>query len=927
MMNRTRWITGAVLAAALLMVKAPAVHAQAVQPLGFFYTAVPTPSAYPVDWQSTQSLTFMQVFNPNNVPITGYFFAALLVGNTVVGQTDPKFHAFTQGPTILQTPQQVFWKTLKLTGKTREVFDRTGRLPDGTYTVQIFFFNGQTVTGIPVPPAQTSAQFTVSFPKPPSLLAPMDRGVVKIPTPVFQWQPIFDATGQQPDYLFRLVEILPGQTPLRAIEANRPLFETFVSATPTLTYPAEAPLLQPDHAYAWRVQAVTQSSVPVGTPSNGPTVLQTFGQNEGRSQVYTFTVSIPGRHAIDATSLPASAPGDAPGGGPGGAPGSGPGGAPKGDSRYGGAGPDDGHSPTEPQLGNFADRILHLLVSAWRPGDRGNVARVHLAWKEQPAPDASPSGGDAPPSPGDAAPPGGDATPDTPGPAGLGPMWARLHGNASFASEAYSHDGYGTPSRPDRSARVVTGLSLGLLQDQLRVPINALVSGDQVSFRQNINQVSLMPKFEWAGMMAGNFAPQYSDFTLADATLLGGGIDLTPGRWHLGFVDGRARKAITPSATELVQPQFARNVVAGHVGYGNPQANNVDFGVMQATDDKGSLSHPDSTLLVTPEGNTVYSLRGQGALPGQHLVARVETAFSRYNRDLRAAAGDVSGRAVGLDLARQTGATETAARVEYLNGGFMSLGNSGITGDRVGFTLSEKAQMDHGKLMVNAVTGWRNDAVSDVVASPTKRWNLTLNSSWQALQSFGADVQMAFYTTNTGGADSTGSMDNTTRLFSVAPRWTVPVGRLKNTLTGSVVVQSSNNSAHSLVPVYDTNSLALLANWTGAVSSYWSLNLSGNYTRTDFQVAVTEVSIFGPGITLNTRDSRLQGTLQLQVTRSRTGNSGVDTEAAPHLDMRWSFARNQALVLKGNYRKYQYANPGLAEFNERLASLEYTTTL
>ncbi len=915
MKNRTRWLAAAALAASLLLVKTPAAHAQALQPLSFFYTAVPTPSAYPADWQSTPSLTFMQVFNPNNVPITGYFFAALLVGNTVVGQTDPTIHFFPLGATILQTPQQVYWKTLKLTGRTREVFDRTGRLPDGTYTVQIFFFNGQTVTGIPVPPAQTSAQFTVSFPKPPSLLAPMDGSVVRIPTPVFQWQPIFDATGLQPDYLFRLVEILPGQTPLRAVEANRPVYESFVSATPTFTYPAEAPLLQPDHAYAWRVQAVTQSSAPAGTPSSGPTVLQPFGQNEGRSQVYTFTVSIPGRHAIDQAALPAAAPGAEPGG------------ARKGESRYGEAVPGDEASAAEPQLGNFADRILHLLAAAWRPGDLGTVARAHLAWKEQPAPDATPSGGDASPTPGDATPPTGDGTPGTPGPAGLGPMWARLHGTASLASEAYSHDGYGTPTRPDRSARVVSGLSLGLLQDRLRVPIDALVSGDQVSFRQNINQVSLTPRFEWAGLMAGNFAPQYSEFTLEDATLLGGGFDLSPGRFHLGLVDGRSQKAITPSATQLVQPQFSRNVVAGHVGYGNPQADNVDFAVMQAMDDKGSLGRTDSTLLATPEGNTVYSLRGQGALPGEHLVARVETAFSRYNRDRRAAGGEVNGRAVGLDLARQTGATETAARVEYLNGGFMSLGNSGITGDRVGFMLSEKAQMAQGKLMLSGATGWRNDAVSDVVASPTKRWNLTLNGTWQVLQNFGADVQTAFYTTSTGATDSTGNMDNTTRLFSVAPRWTVPVGRLKNTLTGSVVVQSSSNSRHGPAPIYDTNSLALLANWTGAVSSLWSLNLSGNYTRTDFQVAVTEVSIFGPGITWNSRNSRLQGNLQLQVTRSRTGNSGVDTEAAPHLDMRWSFARNQALVLKGNYRGYRYANPALAEFNERLASLEYTTTL
>lgn len=953
--------------AALLLVAAGArrADAQSATPLGMFVQTYPTPSAYPADWQATQSLAQAQIFNSNNVPVTGFLFGAILIGNTVVGQTDNQFQYFPTGVTILDTPRQVKWGTLKLTGKTREVFERTGRLPDGTYRVQLLFVNGQTLTGIPVPFSEGSSSFTVSFPKPPALIAPSDRAVVKIATPVFQWQPVFDATGTQPDYLFRLVEILPGQMALRAIEANRPVFETTISGsvTPTLTYPAEAPLLQPGRAYAWRVQAVTESQTLPGAPAQ-TTVYQPFGQNEGRSSVYTFTAAIPGRHAIDQGALPDGAIGAA---GPGGAPGANPGVA-RGAGKYDETGEDDTFRPTAPTLGNFADRLLHALVSTWSPdGKHGApLARISSSWKKDQQPSGGSSGtsggssgtsggssgasggtsgtsGDTPPaSGGEAAPSTGDANagaaPGTPvdpnalPPAepegGLGPQWLRLHGTASLTSEAYSHDGYGTPSRPDRSARVVTGLNVGLLQDKLRVPIDALVSGDQVSFRQNINQVGLMPRFEWAGLMAGNFSPQYSNFTLADATVLGGGFDLTPKKWRIGFVDGRARKAIAPSETELVQPQFSRDVTAGHLGYGDPQANNLDFAIMRARDDSGSLGKIDSTLLVTPEGNTVYSLRGQGVMPGRHLTARLETAFSKYDRDRRADVGSVDGRAIGLDLARETGSSQTGARFEYLNGGFMSLGNSGITGDRIGVTLSQRALLMQGKLTLDGSAGWRNDAVSDVVTSPTKRKNFALTGSWTASERFGTDAQMSIYTTNADAADSTGfNMDNTTRLYSVTPHVLLPVGRFRNTLSGSAVVQVSDNSTDAPVPAYDTKSLSLLANWSGAFNNFWSVNFTGNYTKTDFEIGVTEVSIFGPGITWNTPDARFQGTVQLQVTRSRTGNAGVDTEAAPRLDVRWSFAKKQALVLKGNFRRYKYADPTVAQFNERLASLEYVTNL
>src|SRR4029079_6805439 len=117
-------------------------------------------------------------------------------------------------------------------------------------------------------------------------------------------------------------------------------------------------------------------------------------------------------------------------------------------------------------------------------------------------------------------------------------------GNAAVTGETYSHDGSGSPTRPFHSRRLNTQLSFGLLGDRVRVPLDALVSEDQVSFRQNINQVALHPQFSGAGLQAGHCSPQFSTFTLADATLLGAGFELTPKKWRIGFADGTARQAI-----------------------------------------------------------------------------------------------------------------------------------------------------------------------------------------------------------------------------------------------------------------------------------------------------------------------------------------------------------------------------------------------
>src|SRR5207244_13188398 len=140
---------------------------------------------------------------------------------------------------------------------------------------------------------------------------------------------------------------------------------------------------------------------------------------------------------------------------------------------------------------------------------------------------------------------------------------------------------------------------------------------------------------------------------LADATIRGVGLALTPRRWHLRVATGRIRKAIGVDPLVAVQPQFARNVIAGRIGYGDPLANTVEVSVLRAKDSAKSLEDPDTTLIVTPEANTVYALRTQGVLPRMHLRAQLEGALSQYNHDQRADYPDVHGHACVVTLVRE----------------------------------------------------------------------------------------------------------------------------------------------------------------------------------------------------------------------------------------------------------------------------------
>jgi len=885
--------------------------------IGGILTAVPRPSAYPADWQNTPTLATMLIVS--STPVTCYLevFLSSDKGN---GVSTPKFQYVPTGSTNYYTQHLTNWN-LHLTGKMKEGFDRTGRLPDGTYVLTVHCFNVMTVSGQPLPDLFASTTFTLSVPQPPNLLYPTNESVVVASNPVFQWTPSIRASGSQPAYRFRLVEMLPGQTPLRAVEGNVPLLETSVESGTALSYPSSVPQLVNGRQYAWRVQSIEPVSAQL--PQD---VILPVGTNEGKSQIFTFTyhsnLATSGSQAGSLGAAPSAghASSDSPAPTPDGLP----------------------RSPGFGGLRNFADRLVQKMAGRWsasqsRAAPRAGFANA-ISTREDPAASTGPvtlaaasdSGGAAVAAPADTAapatPPPAPEAAQTPPDQGLGPQWLKLHGTASVADETYSRDGSGTATRPFHSARVTTGLSFGLMNDRVRMPFDALVSGDQVSFRENINQFALHPQFNWAGLEAGNFAPQYSTFTMADAMVQGAGFELTPRKWRIGFADGRARKAIAADPSVAIQPQFARNILAGRVGYGDPLNNTVEVSVLHAKDNRNSLGASDSLLEVTAEANTVYGMKAQGVLPRRHLKAQVEGAWSLYDRDQRADNPSLKGRAVALKLFRETVLTSVGASFEVLEGGFMSLGNSGITNDRRDFGLTGRAQIPSGKLSLNANAGWRTDNVSKVMLAGTERRNYSLNAAWLPRPNFGTDFQLGYMSDDVGTSDSVASTSNITRVVAISPHLTYAARGVQQTLSGSATIQSSDNNTTAPFPLTSSRSLCLVANWSAAVSPLLALTLGGNYNRTDLQIAVSEISAFGPGFVWSLPHARLATSAQLDFTRSRTGNRGTDTEFAPRCELRWQATAHHALIARGNFRRYRYA-VGTPEFDERMASLEYAVTL
>ncbi len=346
---------------------------------------------------------------------------------------------------------------------------------------------------------------------------------------------------------------------------------------------------------------------------------------------------------------------------------------------------------------------------------------------------------------------------------------------------------------------------------------------------------------------------------------------------------------------------------------------------MRAKDDRNSLR--DSTLEVTAQSNTVYGMKAQGILPRQHLRAQIETGLSRFDREIRSNDNpNLTGKAVALRLFRETVLTSVGASLEVLGGGFMSLGNSGITNDRRDIGFTGRAQLPSGKLSVNLNAGWRNDNVSEVMLAETARRNYTVNAGWLPVTNFGTDLQFGFTTCDVDSSPSVSSSSNITRLVAISPHVSYRAAGIQQGLTASAMVQSSANTTSAPVILGNTHGLTLAANWSASITPLFALTFGGNYNRTDLDVAVTEISAFGPGFVWSQPNARLATSAQMDFSRSRTGNFGTDTQFAPRCEVRWQTSPHHALIVRGNFRRYRFG-AGAPEFNERLASLEYAVTL
>lgn len=134
----------------------------------------------------------------------------------------------------------------------------------------------------------------------------------------------------------------------------------------------------------------------------------------------------------------------------------------------------------------------------------------------------------------------------------------------------------------------------------------------------------------------------FSSYTLAGHVFLGGGVDLTPGKWKISAMYGRLRKAVQFDNDTLLNDtlQYTRAAYK-RMGYGlkvgyDDNGNAIAMSIFAAKDDVNSLlpsGLPQSQL--TPQQNVAVSLNVRKKILKRFFVEG-EYAVSALNKDIRA---------------------------------------------------------------------------------------------------------------------------------------------------------------------------------------------------------------------------------------------------------------------------------------------------
>jgi hypothetical protein len=518
-----------------------------------------------------------------------------------------------------------------------------------------------------------------------------------------------------------------------------------------------------------------------------------------------------------------------------------------------------------------------------------------------------------------------------------------LTGSIVTSAENYSIPGLDT-HRPANTARMYFNPTLTLYGVQL--PFSVVLSTNERSYNQPFNQFGVSPRYKSVTAHAGYRSLRFSEFTLSDAVILGGGAEFD-GEWlRAGAIYGRFRRAIGEDTTRGIRAVYKRMGYAANVGLGSRQ-NGIDFNFVHAWDDSTSIGRTPLQTTVLPEENLTIGTTGRISLVGNRLAIDGELAGSFLTRDLYQPAvenADVVSVTDGIYDTRLSTRLTTALRIgaawneqtwslrtEYarVEPEFESAGAQYTMNDREDITIAPNLRLADGAFRVGGSVGFRSDNLLEDRAYTTRRVIGSANVNWMPSQTFGLDANYSNYSMANASAglvlNDTSRVENVSESYSIAPRLSFATADMQHFVMLFATRQLFTDRNVLTGANSDNDVLTILLSWTGSLQS--GLGLQGSLQFTEVHTAFVTNIIRGitAGVSHPFFENALMADLSYTLNLTQSGSaSDTDMQHLLTLAARWRISGADALDLRFQYNSYDASDIARRSYSGTTTRLQYT---
>jgi hypothetical protein len=494
----------------------------------------------------------------------------------------------------------------------------------------------------------------------------------------------------------------------------------------------------------------------------------------------------------------------------------------------------------------------------------------------------------------------------------------------------------------------------------LNINFDFLLSTEESSARQSLDQIAIHPEWSWGRADIGDFSPSLSEFTLNGITIRGGGVGINPGIFRMAVIGGLTRRAVEGFAADAA---FERAIAAGRIGIGTEGGDFFDITVLRARDNSSSLNTPersdslnmhDSTsvmdslykstqtdpFLIKPEENLVAGINTGFSLFDGLLTFRGEAAGSMYTSDMHASeitdTSALKNKSISklkdLYTLRISTSADYAVKTQVmlnfqsisLRGGFtrigasyVSLGLASQVNDRQGYDLGMTTQLFEGGVSLNAVYDRSWDNLAEQKRFTTERSTLSLNTGVRPVNWMFA---MFAYTANglsNDASNDTLKIENTMASYMANLSFFIPIGTISNTLTLTGSLQTSDDG-NIFRKDYSSKVTMLMANISSALTENLTVSPLVGLTRSEMMGAVSDITNVGVGIGYRMFDGRLNNSLSVS-----TSNSAGTNNLTIMVQSGYPLGVNDNLDLNIRYTTVS-SPPESPSFKESQAALTYS---